>query len=89
MDAEGIGPVEQHDQPRASRDDSGSDTDNVAFMEPDSLASYESLPERLIREAIEAGQFDDLPGVGKPLPGAGAPDDDLWWVREWVERNQG
>jgi hypothetical protein len=35
---------------------------------------------------MEAGEFDELPGTGKPLPGAGMPDDDLWWVREWVRR---
>jgi len=22
------------------------------------------------------------------LPGAGVPDDDLWWVREWLKRNR-
>jgi hypothetical protein len=49
---------------------------------------YESLPERLIREAIEDGEFDVLPGAGKPLPGAGVPDEELWWVREWLKRNQ-
>jgi hypothetical protein len=49
---------------------------------------YETLPERLIREAMEAGEFDDLPGAGKPLPGAGVPDDDLWWVRDWLTRNR-
>jgi hypothetical protein len=49
---------------------------------------YESLPERLIREGIEAGEFDTLPGAGKPIPGAGVPDDDLWWVREWLKRNR-
>ena len=49
---------------------------------------YESLPERLIREAIEAGEFDNLPGAGKPIAGAGVPDDDLWWVREWLERTR-
>jgi hypothetical protein len=48
---------------------------------------HETLPERLIREAMEAGEFDDLPGTGKPLPGAGIPDDDLWWVRDWLKRN--
>lgn len=31
-------------------------------------SSWESLTERLIREAQEAGQFDDLPGRGMPLP---------------------
>lgn len=46
-----------------------------------------SLAERLIQEAIEAGDFDDLPGAGKPLPGAGKHDDDLWWVRAWLRRN--
>jgi len=49
---------------------------------------YESLPERLIREAIETGEFDNLAGAGKPIPGAGVPDDDLWWVREWLERKR-
>jgi hypothetical protein len=44
--------------------------------------------DRIIREAMEAGNFDDLPGTGKPIPGAGTVDDDLWWVRDWVSRNQ-
>ena len=56
------------------------------YLRPSDL--YESLPERLIREAIEAGEFDALPGAGKPIPGAGVPDDDLWWVREWLKRNR-
>lgn len=56
--------------------------------EPKPSDRYESLPERLIREAIEAGEFEDLPGEGKPLPGAGEPDDDLWWVRSWLRRNE-
>lgn len=47
----------------------------------------ESVAERRIRQAIEDGEFDDLPGVGEPLPGAGRPDDELWWVRSWMQRN--
>ncbi|HEX6946594.1 MAG TPA: DUF1992 domain-containing protein [Acidimicrobiia bacterium] len=50
------------------------------------MTSAEHPAERLIREAIEAGDFDDLPGAGKPIPGAGQPDDPLWWVRGWVQR---
>ena len=57
-------------------------------MEPSDSHGYETLPERLIREAIEAGDFDDLPGAGKPLTGAGTRDDDLWWVRDWLKRNE-
>lgn len=56
-------------------------------MEREVDPRFESLPERLIREAIEAGEFDDLPGEGKPLPGAGTADDELWWVRQWLKRN--
>ncbi|MEA1902472.1 MAG: DUF1992 domain-containing protein [Actinomycetota bacterium] len=48
----------------------------------------ETHVDRLIREAIEKGEFDDLPGEGKPLPGAGTHDDALWWVRGWVKRNR-
>jgi hypothetical protein len=59
---------------------------------PDSHLSrpgeFETTADRLIREAMEAGQFDELPGAGKPIPGAGNVDDDLWWVRSWMERNR-
>lgn len=48
---------------------------------------FESVVERRIREAMERGEFDDLPGTGEPLPDAGRPYDELWWVKKWVKRN--
>ena len=59
----------------------------VSEMDSDAGDRFESLPERLIRLAMDAGEFDDLPGQGRPIPGAGTPDDDLWWVRGWLKRN--
>jgi hypothetical protein len=56
-----------------------------AKMESEHL---EPVAERIVREAIEAGEFDDLAGTGKPIPGRGTVDDELWWVRSWVERNR-
>ncbi|KAB7743564.1 DUF1992 domain-containing protein [Nostocoides sp. F2B08] len=47
---------------------------------------YESPADRAIREAMERGEFDDLPGAGKPLTNLGDPDDALWWVRRLAER---
>ncbi|MBN9103288.1 MULTISPECIES: DUF1992 domain-containing protein [unclassified Pseudonocardia] len=47
---------------------------------------YESAVDRAIREAAERGAFDNLPGAGKPLPGLDGPDDEMWWVRRYVER---
>ena len=50
--------------------------------------SFEAHVDRVIREATERGEFDDLPGEGKPIPGAGAKDDEGWWLRKWVKRNR-
>lgn len=47
---------------------------------------YESAVDRAIREAQERGEFDNLPGKGKPLPGLDTPVDELWWVRDYVRR---
>jgi hypothetical protein len=47
---------------------------------------YESAVEKAIREAQERGYFDNLPNSGKPLPGLDGPDDELWWVRNYVRR---
>jgi len=41
--------------------------------------------ERQIREAIERGEFDALPGAGKPLPDIDSQYDPAWWARRWVE----
>jgi len=49
---------------------------------------YESLIERQIREAQERGEFDNLPGAGKPLPGRGEPYDENWWIKDLVRREE-
>lgn len=54
----------------------------------DDESVFESVVERRIREAKERGEFDDLPGQGKPLLDAGQPYDELWWVKAWLKRNQ-
>jgi hypothetical protein len=54
-------------------------------MDPDMV---EPTADRMIREAMKAGAFDDLPGTGRPIPGKGTIDDDMWWVRSWLERNR-
>jgi len=50
--------------------------------------SWESWIETLIREARERGEFDNLPGAGKPLPGVDRPYDELWWARQVLEREK-
>jgi hypothetical protein len=50
--------------------------------------SQEAWIDRLIREAEGRGEFDNLPGAGKPIPGLDRPHDELWWVKQLLEREQ-
>ena len=50
--------------------------------------SWESWIERQIREAEERGEFDNLPGAGKPLEGLDRPHDELWWLKRMLEREK-
>lgn len=49
---------------------------------------YESWVDRQIREAEERGEFNDLPGAGKPLPGSGEHYDEEWWLKDLVRREK-
>jgi hypothetical protein len=42
--------------------------------------------ERQIREATERGEFDNLPGAGKPIADLDKPHDELWWVKQKLRR---
>ncbi|MBO3747796.1 DUF1992 domain-containing protein [Streptosporangiaceae bacterium NEAU-GS5] len=44
--------------------------------------NFETWIDRQIREAAERGEFDDLPGAGKPLPDRGEASDEMWWVKQ-------
>ncbi len=48
----------------------------------------EKFVDRLIREAQERGEFDNLPGAGKPIPGLDKPHDPYWWVKKLLEREE-
>jgi len=41
-----------------------------------------------IQQAIRRGEFDDLPGAGKPIPGLDRPHDPDWWVKQLIERER-
>jgi hypothetical protein len=46
------------------------------------------VAENKIRAAMEAGQFDHLPGLGKPSPLIDEPYDPLWWIRRKLKSEQ-
>jgi hypothetical protein len=48
--------------------------------------SWESWIDRQIRDGQERGEFDDLPGHGKPIADLDRPRDEMWWLREKLAR---
>jgi hypothetical protein len=50
--------------------------------------TVQRVAENRIREAIENGEFDDLPGLGKPIPDIDEPYDPMWWVKQWFRREK-
>lgn len=52
------------------------------------MSDYESAADRAIRRAMEAGEFDDIPGKGKPLDLGGPYDADTWAARR-IMKNAG
>ncbi|GAA3735088.1 hypothetical protein HDA32_003946 [Spinactinospora alkalitolerans] len=48
--------------------------------------SFETWVDRQIREATERGEFDNLPGAGKPIPELDEPYDESWWVKRKLRR---
>ena len=45
---------------------------------------FESWIDRQIREAMERGEFDDLPGQGRPIDLSDTSDD--WWIKATIKR---
>jgi len=48
--------------------------------------SWETWIDRQVREGMERGDFDDLPGHGRPIADLDRPHDELWWVRDKLRR---
>jgi hypothetical protein len=41
-----------------------------------------------IQQAMARGDFDNLPGAGKPIKGLGTQHDPDWWVKQLIEREK-
>ena len=48
--------------------------------------SWETWIDRQIREGMDRGEFDDLPGHGKPLADVDRSRDEMWWVKDKLRR---
>ncbi|MDN4615958.1 DUF1992 domain-containing protein [Leifsonia sp. F6_8S_P_1B] len=65
----------------------GEEVEEVNAGQP-SMDQRAHVIENAIQQAIRRGDFDDLPGAGKPLPGLTGTHDPDWWIRRKIEREQ-
>jgi hypothetical protein len=50
------------------------------------IAQQQTWVDLQLRQAMDRGDFDDLPGAGKPIADLGEHHDPNWWIKKLVER---
>lgn len=62
------------------------DTDDAQPLRRlNSLEDRNAVVESALDRAIKRGDFDDLPGLGKPLTGLHGSSDPDWWIKQKME----
>jgi hypothetical protein len=74
--------LEQEAATEVSEDDD--DTSRRATQD-DNRAAWVEIQ---IQQAMRNGEFDNLPGAGKPIPGIDGPYDPDWWLKRLIERER-
>jgi hypothetical protein len=66
-----------------SADEEAEDSSDAGRLTPDQRAG---MVEIAIQQAMRRGDFDELPGRGRPLPDLDRAQDPDWWIRRKIER---
>jgi hypothetical protein len=69
--------------PESAAEDEDPDTALSGQQSMDARAQYVEIA---IQQAMRRGDFDELPGAGKPLTGLTEVTDPDWWIRRKIER---
>ncbi|HXR43538.1 MAG TPA: DUF1992 domain-containing protein [Pseudolysinimonas sp.] len=64
-------------------EDDDEDPDTAGQTSMDQRAHYVEIS---IQQAMRRGDFDQLPGAGKPLPGLRDVQDPDWWIKRKIQR---
>ena len=63
-------------------------TDDEARGAAARIHQQQTWVDQQVRQAMARGDFDDLPGAGKPIPDLGTRHDPDWWVKQLIERER-
>lgn len=58
------------------------------YIEKDPNKRRAAFVEHTIRQKMREGAFDKIEGAGKPIPGIDQPYDEMWWIKQLVEREK-
>lgn len=75
--------VEKLEPESGSSNEEDADTALTGQQSMDARAQYVEIA---IQQAMRRGDFDGLPGAGKPLRGLNDVNDPDWWIRRKIER---
>jgi len=67
---------------------SESERDDTSDAGQPTMEQRAQIVEISIQQAMRRGDFDDLPGAGKPLTGLQNAYDPNWWIRQKIERER-
>jgi hypothetical protein len=66
----------------------GEDDQDEAETREKRVANQAQWVELQVQQAMRRGEFDNLPGAGKPIPDLDAPHDPDWWLKRLIERER-
>lgn len=72
-------------QQQQQQEDSDEDAETGSAPGTAAATDRAAFIETAIQVAIRRGDFDDLPGAGKPIEGLGTHHDPDWWIRRKIE----
>ncbi|RLV47881.1 DUF1992 domain-containing protein [Nocardioides mangrovicus] len=73
------------DQPEQAPRRGPRDSRAAARARAENQSSY---VDQQVRIAMARGDFDNLPGAGKPIPDLGKTHDKDWWLKKLIERER-
>ena len=81
-------PDHEPDRPQAPDRSSARDSRTGRSAAAARIEQQQTWVDLQIRQAMERGAFENLPGAGKPIEGLGAEHDPDWWLKQLVEREK-
>lgn len=83
-----IGKLESADGAGGTKQADNAQADDTNDAGQPTMEQRAQIVEISIQQAMRRGEFDDLPGAGKPLTGLQNAYDPNWWIRQKIERER-